>query len=129
MLPLLEFAGLCDCEPCCCFGTFCRCHFGEDVWILFPFWFQTTDAWLDCAVSFGSRGRCFFSTADVEEFVAEAVAGAEVVLAEVRGGVEVVFGGLETGWVESLVLGLEDEAEGTVEGETDGLAAAGSLPE
>lgn len=46
-----------------------------------------------------------------------------------KGGVDVEFAGFKTGWVESFVLGLEDEAEGTVDGETDGLAAARAFPE
>lgn len=65
----------------------------------------------------------------MEEFVAEVVPGTEVVLVEVTGGAEVVFGGFKTGWVESLVLGLEDEAGGTVDGEADGLAVARAFPE
>lgn len=63
-----------------------------------------------------------------EEFVAEAAASTEVVLGEVKGGTEVVFGGFKTGWDKSLVLGLADEAEGTVDGETDGLAVATTFP-
>lgn len=65
---------------------------------------------------------------DVEELVAEPDVGTEVVLVEVKGGAEVVLGGFKTGWANSLVLGLEDEAEGTVDGEADGLAAARVFP-
>lgn len=65
----------------------------------------------------------------IKELVAEAVAGTEVAVAGVKGGVEVAFGGFKTGWVKSLVLGLEDEADGTVDGETDGLVAARAFPE
>lgn len=79
-------------------------------------------------VSLGSRGRCFFTNVDVEELVAELFAGREVLLVEVKGGAEVLFGGFKTGWVDSLVLELDDEAEGTVDGETDGLAVARAFP-
>lgn len=72
----------------------------------------------------GNRGRCFFTTVEAEEFAADEVAGTDVVLADVGGGAEVLFAGFETVWVESFVLGLEDEAEGIVDGETDGLAKA-----
>lgn len=60
--------------------------------------------------------------------MAEPDAGTEVVLVEVKGGAELVLGGFKTGWVNSLELGLDAEAEGTVDGEADGLEAARVFP-